>query len=143
MRSRTNDFPLKDDGPSSPKSQHKVTLSVPVVTQSPGLILPRKLVETARPGNNSKGNLPSNSTKHRRDVTTMAAPIPREAEDLSLLDDSSFAKPRSTKNHKNPLSKVVAVATAAPTHYRPQLSNDFKENTSGSEFDEHNLVTAG
>ena len=148
------------DGFNSPVSQlnKKVPLKVPVVTQSPSLISPRRGVDPIinrriigapkKPSpmpNNPGGVVSFNSNyplpqRPNADVIKDCPNSLNEGDngasiniDLSSACGGSSEKPTA-------LSKVVAIATAVPTHHR---SNDSKVKGSNGFSEEVSMLTAG
>uniref|UniRef100_H2ZJA5 Uncharacterized protein n=1 Tax=Ciona savignyi TaxID=51511 RepID=H2ZJA5_CIOSA len=135
LRTRVHD--VRTNSSPSPTSQvvakpKKVALKVPVVTQSPGFGSQRRPLETTSPRFNQKRPPgPAYSSTSLTNLSEKCESSRREVEPSAQPPESH-----------NALSKVVAVATAAPTHIRPTIL-DTKSNSSSQFPDDHNLLTAG
>ncbi|CAK8697990.1 uncharacterized protein LOC143449276 [Clavelina lepadiformis] len=150
LRSRVTENSQKvvSDGSVSPTSQRdasksqKVTLKVPVVTQSPGIVSPRRLVEPIKRNANvhKKSSLPAAGKSKTRNNNGDVKEFSNISQDTSEETSSGMEHITSTAEKPSALSKVVAVATAAPTHSRSQ--NESKPKLSSS-FEEPHLLTAG
>ena len=151
------------DGYTSPVSQNsnkgqKVPLKVPVVTQSPSLISPRKGMD---PLANRRiltvpKKIPSNSGNsgvvvavnsnyapkpHRPDGDPLNPPNPaNEGETGSSINIDLGSACGGSADKPTALSKVVAIATAVPTHVR---SNESKVKGSSGFSEEFGMLTAG
>lgn len=158
LRSRICDPSLRfpSDGFSTPVSQinsKKQKVPIKVVTQSPGLISPRRppdsLVNRSRVvpvhkktliNNNNSACLgatinPSKSQKIFIDPPTSSS----EGESGSSIN-VDLTSCVSSSEKRSALSKVVAIATAVPTHVRP---SEGKVKGSNGFNEEPTLLTAG
>lgn len=139
MRSRATEG-VRTEGNVSPTSPtgwkgHKVALKVPVVTQSPGLISPRKLVEFSSP---------RGVATHRKSTNCTPASYKAASRDSkeSPRDCDEQSDPSVGAHKQGALSKVVAVATAAPTRPRPQQGTEGKPQPAPNDLDEEVTLLA-
>ena len=159
LRSRVSEnYPRAGgDGYSSPVSQFgnkKVPLKVPVVTQSPSLISPRKGID---PLTNRRVMLPSKKNSLSTNSSggagmTVNSNYPTKSPRLNAEGkeppfpqlegdtDTTVGLEHGFTEKTTALSKVVAIATAVPTHVR---SNDGKAKSSNEFNEEPTMLTAG
>ena len=152
-----------NDGYTSPVSQfstkvQKVPLKVPLVTQSPSLISPKKGLDPAlnrRNLNVSKknssysgnggmvvavnSNFPSKPQRPNGDVFNPQN-TQLEADNGGPISIDLGSACGGTTDKPTALSKVVAIATAVPTHAR---SNEHKVKGSSGFTEEFSMLTAG
>jgi len=151
-----------NDGYTSPVSQtsnkgQKVPLKVPVVTQSPSLISPRKgmdpltnrriLTVPKKASNSGNGgivvavnsNYAPKPQRPNGDVLNPPNPI-IEGDNGSSINIDLGSACGGTADKSTALSKVVAIATAVPTHVR---TNDNKVKGSNGFSEEFSMLTAG
>jgi len=123
----------------SQQKGQKVVMRVPVVVHSPGLVSPRKVVDSTPfrvPQNTKKANMAHNPSNRS----------PRDSKDVST--SRSAGSDDATTNDvtaNTALAKVVAIAKAAPT--RPHKTNlaggDVKQGPRNSIEEDLHLMAAG